>query len=109
MKTTLKKAGVVGFGFLLYHGLNAFYALILFPYIILEYGMLNSIWIMFLFLIIFCFFTIKIYDRSKNDWLLIDAIKVKLAGENHNKILKIVIKTLKKGELALLVVVLFWD
>lgn len=109
MKTALKQAGVVGFGFLSYHALNALYAFIFCPYIIWKLGMLYSILIMFLMLIVFCFIAIKIYDRSKSDWLLIDTVKEKLTKEGGNKITKTIAIILKKGEFALLIVILFWD
>ena len=88
--------------------INAFYALIFCPYVIWRFGFF-SIFIMFPVLIIFCFLSIKIYDRSKSDWLLIETAKEKLTREDGKKITKAIARILKRGEFALLVVILFWD
>lgn len=107
MKTSLKEASAVGLGLLLYQGFNLLYGLIISPYIVLEFGFLKSIFIMFSFLIVYCSLIIGIYNRSKYDWLLVDTIKEKISEENSNKFLRITAKILKKGENIFILPILF--
>lgn len=110
MNATLKKAGVAGSGFLLYHGFYVFYSSFATPYLVWKVGMIEGFLIMFVFLIIFSFSIVKIYDHSKTDWLLIDKLKVKLLSEqNPNRIIKYIRTFLRNGDLAVKAAILCWD
>lgn len=70
-----ERFGIIGIGLLTNTSLNYSFDYVIYPYVVVKYGMLYGGFLMASSAIVICLILFELYDRSKKDWLGIELLK----------------------------------
>ncbi len=113
MEVLWRKIGLAGFVFGTYRLLHWGYNLQISNYALDHYSFWESALILFVFSVVFCFVSVKVYDKRKTDWIFVEALKraeeKKVVQDEQSSITKTINKWSKFGKYPLLLVLLIID
>ncbi len=79
------RCAVLGIGLLAHWAMCSGFDYLLYPFVIFKMGLIEGSIVMLVLCFVTCYGTLRLYDRSKNDWLGIEAIKELREGAGQGK------------------------